>query len=65
VNNMAQKLESNPIDYQVELSLLYRERIIEDAWIFDDDTFIHGHNCKCCTACYDDPSRRFEERKQK
>jgi hypothetical protein len=53
---VAQKLADNPGDYQVELFLLYRERIIA-AWIYDDDSFIHGHNCKCCTSCYDDPSR--------
>jgi hypothetical protein len=62
---MAQLLKDGPIDYQVELSLLYRDRIISDAWIFDDDNFIHGHDCKRCTACYDDPSRRFEEHRRK
>jgi hypothetical protein len=52
------------VDYYQELALLYRDRIDSDP-IFDDDSFIHGHNCKCCTICYDDPSQRFEEHKRK
>jgi len=49
-------------DYDQELILLYRDRIHSDP-IFDDDSFIHGHNCKCCTICYDDPSKY--EKKEK
>jgi hypothetical protein len=52
------------VDYEQELALLYRDRIHSDP-IFDESSFIHGHNCKCCTTSYDDPSRRFKERKQK
>jgi hypothetical protein len=50
------------IDYDQELALLYRDRIHSDP-IFDDGSFIHGHNCKCCTICYDDPSKY--EKKEK
>jgi hypothetical protein len=44
------------VDYDQELVLLYRDRIDSDP-IFDDDSLIHGHNCGCCTICYNDPSR--------
>jgi hypothetical protein len=57
-------MNSDSVDYYQELALLYREKIDSDP-IFDDDSLIHGHNCECCTTCYDDPSRRFEEHKRK
>jgi hypothetical protein len=60
----ATNFDSVMTNYDRELILLYQNRIRSDS-IFDDDSFIHGHNCKCCTICYDDPSRRFEEYKRK
>jgi hypothetical protein len=46
------------VDYYQELDMLYKDRIESDPSLFDNDRYIHGLTCSCCSQSLEAGNRR-------